>query len=95
MKAITKKNGYRHIESNYVKIESEFMKRPKTCLEKLFFILILTFAFTAFNQAKDKKKISKLDELLLFTYPTDIKASEFLVSESEINTLAKEVKNYF
>lgn len=55
-------------------------------------ILILVFTFTGFNQAQEKKKITKLDDLPRFTYPIDMKASELLVSEKDFNSLAKEVK---
>lgn len=58
----------------------------------LSFVLILTFTFTGFNQAQDKKKISKLDDLPRYTYATDIKASELLVSENEFSALSKEVR---
>jgi len=58
----------------------------------LSFVLILTFTFTGFNQAQDKKKISKLDDLPRYTYATDIKASELLVSENEFSSLSKEVR---
>ncbi|RKY93020.1 MAG: hypothetical protein DRQ01_05525, partial [Ignavibacteriae bacterium] len=50
------------------------------------------FTFTGFNQAQDKKKISKLDDLPRYTYATDIKASELLVSENEFISLSKEVR---
>ena len=57
----------------------------------LVFILAVTFA--GFNQAQDKKKISKLDDLPRSTYTIDIKASELLVSENEFSELSKEVRN--
>lgn len=68
------------------------MKRSNTIPEILSFVLILTLLFTGFNQAQEKKKISKLDDLPRYTYPTDIKASELLVSENEFNSLSKEVR---
>jgi subtilisin family serine protease len=68
------------------------MKHLNTIQGKLFFILILTLTFAGLNQAQDKKKISKLDDLPRFDYPIDLKASELLVSENEFNALAKEVK---
>jgi subtilisin family serine protease len=58
----------------------------------LTLVLILTLTFTGLNQAQDKKKISKLDDLPRYTYPTDIKASELLVSENEFSSLSKEVR---
>ncbi len=68
------------------------MKRLNTIPEILSFVLILALTFTGLNQAQDKKKITKLDDLPRYTYPIDIKASELLVSENEFNSLAKEVK---
>ncbi|MCW8805978.1 MAG: hypothetical protein OQK56_05910, partial [Ignavibacteriaceae bacterium] len=68
------------------------MKHLNTIQGKLYFILILTLTFAGLNQAQDKKKINKLDDLPRFDYPIDIKASELLVSENEFNALAKEVK---
>ncbi len=47
---------------------------------------------TGLNQAQEKKKISKLDDLPRYTYPTEIKASELLVSENEFNSLSEEVR---
>jgi subtilisin family serine protease len=58
----------------------------------LTLVLILTITFTGFNQAQDKKKISKLDDLPRYTYATDIKASVLLVSENEFNSLSTEVR---
>ncbi len=68
------------------------MKRLNTIPEILTFILVLTLTFTGLNQAQDKKKITKLDDLPRYTYSIDIKASELLVSENDFNSLAKEVK---
>jgi len=68
------------------------MKRLNTIPEILTFILILALTFTGFNQAQDKKKITKLDDLPRYTYSIDIKASELLVSENEFSALAKEVR---
>jgi len=58
----------------------------------LTLVLILSFTFTGFNQAQDKKKISKLDDLPRYTYLTEIKASELLVSDNEFSSLSKEVR---
>jgi len=68
------------------------MKRSITFPGTLTFVLILTLALTGVNQAQDKKKITKLDDLPRYTYDIDVKASELLVSENEFNALAKEVK---
>lgn len=68
------------------------MKNYNIISKILSSILILVFTFTGFNQAQEKKKITKLDDLPRFTYPIDIKASELLVSEKDFNSLAKEVK---
>ena len=68
------------------------MKRLNTISEILSFVLILTLSITGLNQAQEKKKISKLDDLPRYTYSTDIKASELLVSENEFNSLSKEVR---
>ena len=68
------------------------MKRLNIIPGILSFGLILTLTLTGFNQAQEKKKISKLDDLPRYTYPTGKKASELLVSENEFNSLAKEVK---
>ena len=69
------------------------MKRLNTILEISSFVLILALTITGLNQAQDKKKITKLDDLPRYTYSIDIKASELLVSEKDFNSLAKEVKN--
>jgi len=58
----------------------------------LTLVFILTSTFTGFHQAQDKKKISKLDDLPRYTYPTVIKASELLISENEFSSLSKEVR---
>lgn len=68
------------------------MKRLNTILEILSFVFILTLLITGFNLAQEKKKISKLDDLPRHTYPTEIKASELLVSESEFKLLTEAVK---
>ena len=68
------------------------MKRFNNIPGILSFVFIFTFTFTGFNQAQDKKKISKLDDLPRYTYSTDIKASELLVSENEFSSLSKEVR---
>jgi len=68
------------------------MKRLITFPGTLSFVLILTLTLTGANQAQDKKKITKLDDLPRYTYEIDVKASELLVSENEFNALAKEVK---
>jgi hypothetical protein len=68
------------------------MKRLNTIPEILSFVLILALTLTGFNQAQEKKKITKLDDLPRYTYAIDIKASELLVSENEFNSLAKEVR---
>ena len=68
------------------------MKRLNTIPGILSFVLILTLMFTGFNQAQEKKKITKLDDLPRYTYPTEIKASELLLSENEFNLLSKAVK---
>ena len=68
------------------------MKRLNTILEISSFVLILALTITGLNQAQEKKKITKLDDLPRFTYSIDIKASELLVSENEFNALAKEVR---
>ncbi len=68
------------------------MKRSNTIPEILSFVFILTLLFTGFNQAQEKKKISKLDDLPRYTYPTEIKASELLVSENEFKLLTEAVR---
>ena len=68
------------------------MKRLNTISEILSFVLILTLTITGLNQAQEKKKISKLDDLPRYTYPTEIKASELLVSENEFKLLSEAVK---
>jgi subtilisin family serine protease len=68
------------------------MKNSNNIPGILTLVLILALTFTGFNQAQDKKKISKLDDLPRYTYPTDIKASELLVSENEFSSLSKEVR---
>ncbi|MCU0414089.1 MAG: S8 family serine peptidase [Ignavibacteriaceae bacterium] len=68
------------------------MNRLNTIPGILNFVLILTLLFAGLNQAQEKKKISKLDDLPRYTYATDIKASELLVSENEFNSLSKEVR---
>ena len=69
-----------------------FMKRLNTIPEILSFVFILTLMFTGFNQAQEKKKISKLDDLPRYTYPAEIKASELLVSENEFKLLSEAVR---
>jgi subtilisin family serine protease len=68
------------------------MKRLNTIPEILFFVFILTLLLTGFNQAQEKKKITKLDELPRYTYPAEIKASELLVSENEFKLLTEAVR---
>jgi subtilisin family serine protease len=68
------------------------MKRLNILQGILTFVFILLLLFTGFNQAQEKKKISKLDDLPRYTYPTEIKASELLVSENEFKLLSEEVK---
>ncbi|MBE0571959.1 MAG: S8 family serine peptidase [Ignavibacteriaceae bacterium] len=68
------------------------MKRLNTIPVILFFVFILTLLLTGFNQAQEKKKITKLDELPRYTYPAEIKASELLVSENEFKLLTEAVR---
>jgi hypothetical protein len=68
------------------------MKRLNTLTEILSYVLILTLTTTGFNQAQEKNKISKLDDLPRYTYPTEIKASELLVSKNEFKLLSEAVR---
>ena len=68
------------------------MKTFHNFLANLTLVLILLVTFTGFHQAQEKKKIIKLDDLPRYTYPTDIKASELLVSENEFSSLSREVR---
>lgn len=68
------------------------MKLLKTIHTHWSFLLILALTISGLNQAQEKKKINKLDDLPRFDYSIDIKASELLVSENAFNSLAKEVR---
>jgi subtilisin family serine protease len=68
------------------------MKRSNTVPEILSYVFVLTLLFTGLNQAQEKKKISKLDDLPRYTYSTEIKASELVVSENEFKLLTEAVR---
>jgi len=89
---VKKQNIYQHTKFNNKKREISIMKTFNNFAGTLTLALILSFTFIGFNQAQDKKKISKLDDLPRYTYATDIKASELLVSENEFVSLSKEVR---
>jgi subtilisin family serine protease len=62
-------------------------------LRQILSLILFLFLIANISQAQEKKKAARLDDLPRYTYHTDLKASELLLSDNEFMTITKEVKS--